>query len=169
MLLCSYKEIIPPPPPHTLSLSVCQDYLPVMTPSEVQRYMRALFTALCNVHSHRVIHRDIKPSNFLYNRDTARSTELSLLVISPLSHLPPSPSPSPSHSDIVQLYADTGRSQSDTVCTISFLCRFQLVDFGLAHLEPAAITSAPSSSSSASSSSTQTSMVVYCMYYIRSI
>ena len=140
-----------------------------MTPSEVQRYMRALFTALCNVHSHRVIHRDIKPSNFLYNRDTARSTELSLLITSPLPHLPPSPSPSPSRSpspsDIVQLYmyADIAHSQSDTVCAISFLCRFQLVDFGLAHLEPAAISSAPSSSSSASSS-TQTGMVVYCMY-----
>ena len=49
-----------------------QDYIHLMTPAEVQCYMRALFIALCNVHSHHVIHRDIKPSNFLYHRDSGR-------------------------------------------------------------------------------------------------
>ena len=49
-----------------------QDFLYLMTPAEVQRYMRGLFTALRNVHSHHIIHRDVKPSNFLYDRQSSR-------------------------------------------------------------------------------------------------
>ncbi len=41
--------------------------------AEVRFYVRALFEALRNVHSHAIIHRDIKPSNFLYNREAKRS------------------------------------------------------------------------------------------------
>lgn len=39
---------------------------------ELQRYMRALLTALRHVHSFGVIHRDVKPSNFLYDRENQR-------------------------------------------------------------------------------------------------
>ena len=49
-----------------------QDYLPYVSVGEVQLYMKSLFQALSNVHSHHVIHRDIKPSNFLYHRETRR-------------------------------------------------------------------------------------------------
>lgn len=48
------------------------DYLPYVSVGEVQLYMKSLFQALSNVHSHHVIHRDIKPSNFLYHRETRR-------------------------------------------------------------------------------------------------
>ena len=57
----------PTPPPHT---HTPQDYLHVLSVSEVREYMRALLVALRVVHSHQIIHRDIKPSNFLYNRAT---------------------------------------------------------------------------------------------------
>ena len=52
--------------------SLTQDYLPHVTVQEVQEYMKALFLALKNVHSHRIIHRDIKPSNFLYDRQRSK-------------------------------------------------------------------------------------------------
>ena len=81
-----------------------------MTPAEVQCYMRALFTALRNVHSHHVIHRDIKPSNFLYHRDSGR------------------------------LCVRVRVRVRVCVCVLKVLnfvsFRFRLVDFGLAHLAP---------------------------------
>jgi hypothetical protein len=43
------------------------DFIPFMTIDETRQYMKALFLALQQVHSHHIIHRDIKPSNFLYN------------------------------------------------------------------------------------------------------
>ena len=43
------------------------DYFNKMTISEVQQYIKGLFTCLEVVHHYHVIHRDIKPSNFLYN------------------------------------------------------------------------------------------------------
>lgn len=49
-----------------------QDILPLMGVAEARLYMRALFEALCKIHSHGIIHRDIKPSNFLYNRATKK-------------------------------------------------------------------------------------------------
>ena len=47
-----------------------QDYIQLMSVSEVQSYMRNLLVSLSRVHHFDVIHRDVKPSNFLYNRKT---------------------------------------------------------------------------------------------------
>lgn len=47
-----------------------------MDAPELQRYMRALLTALRHVHSFGVIHRDVKPSNFLYERETNKYDSL---------------------------------------------------------------------------------------------
>jgi len=43
------------------------DYFNKMTITEVQQYIKGLFTCLEVVHHYHIIHRDIKPSNFLYN------------------------------------------------------------------------------------------------------
>ncbi|KAL4713583.1 hypothetical protein ACJJTC_006171 [Scirpophaga incertulas] len=48
------------------------EYVGDMDAAELQRYMRALLSALQHVHSFGVIHRDVKPSNFLYDRENQR-------------------------------------------------------------------------------------------------
>ncbi|KAK2149026.1 hypothetical protein LSH36_471g04029, partial [Paralvinella palmiformis] len=45
-----------------------QDYVQLLSVSEVQGYMKNLLIALHRVHEVDIIHRDIKPSNFLFNR-----------------------------------------------------------------------------------------------------
>lgn len=49
-----------------------QDYVQLLSVSEVQDYMRNLLIALRRVHEVDIIHRDIKPSNFLFNRDAKK-------------------------------------------------------------------------------------------------
>ncbi|KAK6357010.1 hypothetical protein TWF718_001341 [Orbilia javanica] len=48
-----------------------RDYFKKLSISEIQLYMRSLFTALKFVHAKNILHRDIKPTNFLY--DCAKS------------------------------------------------------------------------------------------------
>ena len=49
-----------------------QDYVQLLSVSEVQDYMKNLLIALRRVHEVDIIHRDIKPSNFLFNRDAKK-------------------------------------------------------------------------------------------------
>lgn len=49
-----------------------REYFRKLDITEIQRYMRSLFTALKFVHAKNILHRDIKPTNFLYDCQKGR-------------------------------------------------------------------------------------------------
>ncbi|CAH0405664.1 unnamed protein product [Chilo suppressalis] len=73
------------------------EYIVDMDAAELQRYMRALMTALKHVHSFGVIHRDVKPSNFLYDRENKRYLLVDFGLAQRICPAPDAPAPPPAH------------------------------------------------------------------------